>query len=161
MRPRVIAVSRATADDLVKVYAITPDKIDVVHEAAPRGGLPGSPQGSAASRARQRASGKSAPLFLGTLQPRKNLHRILDAFARIHAQVDWDLVLAARRAGTATAFCATPAVGLGRSAAFHPATCPTIWPRRSCTGRASSVSRHSTKASVCPYSKPKPREFLS
>ena len=33
-------------------------------------------------------------LFLGTIQPRKNLRRIMDAFAQIHQQVGWDLVLA-------------------------------------------------------------------
>ncbi|MCB9161733.1 MAG: glycosyltransferase family 4 protein [Caldilineaceae bacterium] len=93
---RVIAVSRATADDLVKIYAVAPDKIDVVHEAAPRGGLPGSPQGISRQQSASKGFREVRPyaLFLGTLQPRKNLHRILDAFARIHAQVDWDLVLA-------------------------------------------------------------------
>ena len=85
---RVIAVSRATADDLVKIYAIGPDKIDVVHEAVPLAEVVAD-----AADVTQMPQ-YSYALFLGTLQPRKNLHRILDAFARIHARVDWDLVLA-------------------------------------------------------------------
>jgi glycosyltransferase involved in cell wall biosynthesis len=93
---RVIAVSRATAGDLVEAYGVDSRKIDVIYEAAvpvgqPAGSLPGPlPNSLQAQLPRPYA------LYVGTIQPRKNLLRLAQAYARLvqTAAVEWDLVLA-------------------------------------------------------------------
>ncbi|MCC6168708.1 MAG: glycosyltransferase family 4 protein [Caldilineaceae bacterium] len=91
---RVIAISQATARDLVRDTGIDPAKLRVIYEApAP---LP-NPSADAIAAARARY-GLARPyaLYVGTLQPRKNLARLIDAYARLRAThaVSWDLVLA-------------------------------------------------------------------
>jgi glycosyltransferase involved in cell wall biosynthesis len=78
---RIVADSRATRDDLIGLYGIAAGKIDVVYPAAdPELRCVHDPEKVAAARAR---AGIDAPylLYLGTLQPRKNLIRLVDAFA--------------------------------------------------------------------------------
>ncbi len=93
---RVIAVSQATAADLVRLYAVPPEKIRVVHEAA----VPLAPpcaDGVAAAHRRFHLARPYA-LYVGTIQPRKNLERLIRAYARLAAAGDpgWELVLAGK-----------------------------------------------------------------
>lgn len=91
---RVIAVSQATARDLVHYTTIAPAKIRVIHEALPP--LP-TPDAAAIAAARARY-GLAQPyaIYVGTLQPRKNLARLIQAYEQLRAAraVSWDLVLA-------------------------------------------------------------------
>jgi glycosyltransferase involved in cell wall biosynthesis len=76
---RVIAVSQATRDDLVQHYHVPPERIRVVYhgvEARFR------PTADPAALARYHLPGRYL-LYLGTLQPRKNLERLLEAYARL------------------------------------------------------------------------------
>lgn len=86
---RLIAVSQATADDLTRFYATPPTKIDVVYEAVQTDEAQSSPA--------TLFPGLQRPylLYVGTLQPRKNLARLIQAFAHFREQskLDWDLVL--------------------------------------------------------------------
>jgi glycosyltransferase involved in cell wall biosynthesis len=90
---RVIAVSQATADDLTELYGVEPERISVVP-------LGVSPPGAAdeAAAARLLADlGVRGPFLLavGTLEPRKNLPRLLDAFGEVTDQLlDHFLVVA-------------------------------------------------------------------
>lgn len=73
---RVLADSQATAHDLTRFYGTPADKIRVVYpgvEALPVGDVE-------AVRARYRLPARYF-LFLGTLQPRKNIARIVQAYA--------------------------------------------------------------------------------
>ncbi len=82
---RVIAVSRATRDDLVRRYRVDPSKIAVVYHGCDAIFRPTcDTERLSAVRARH---GLDAPyfLFLGTLQPRKNYERLLAAFERFSA----------------------------------------------------------------------------
>jgi glycosyltransferase involved in cell wall biosynthesis len=84
----LIADSYATRDDLAGKYAVNPDKISVVHLACGKEFQPVS--NLAAIRARRMKYGilpldKPYLLYVGTLQPRKNLLRLLDAFAQIES----------------------------------------------------------------------------
>ena len=91
---RVIAISRATADDLQVAYAIDRRKIDVIYEAT----VPTTDMDAAASPLRMQLPASYA-LFIGTIQPRKNLVRLAQAYAQLvksHA-VPWDLVIAGGR----------------------------------------------------------------
>jgi glycosyltransferase involved in cell wall biosynthesis len=90
----LIAVSEATAGDLQSAYHVPRSRIHVVHEAA----TPieeCTPQQIGEVRARLGLERRYA-LFIGTIQPRKNLGRLLQAYAllRSHHAVDFDLVIA-------------------------------------------------------------------
>lgn len=84
---RLLADSEATRRDLVDRYGARPDKVRTVL-LAPTPGL-GPPDGAARAAAR-RALGLAADqpylLHVGTLQPRKNLPRLLAAFAPLAAE---------------------------------------------------------------------------
>lgn len=84
---RVIAPSQATADDLARFYGTPAAKVQVIYEAADP-----FPQ-TEFLKATQFAN---YALYVGTLQPRKNLARLMDAYARLVARerVGWDLVIA-------------------------------------------------------------------
>jgi glycosyltransferase involved in cell wall biosynthesis len=80
---RVIAVSHATKADLERVLGVAPDKVVVIHEAVgPEFAGPHHPEAVGATVARY---GLRPPylLFVGNLEPRKNLTRLLDAFAQL------------------------------------------------------------------------------
>lgn len=93
---RVIAVSRQTADDLMRYFEIPAQKIEIIHNGVEARFQPGTQEEAAQFRA-----AKGLPerffLFVGTLEPRKNLESLLTAFARFQAQpkyADIKLVMA-------------------------------------------------------------------
>jgi glycosyltransferase involved in cell wall biosynthesis len=95
---RIIAVSRFTRDDLVARYRIAGQKIAVIHEAA-------APQFRVLddARSRQLPRGVTEPFVLavGNLEPRKNLARLIEAFAEVARQpgVTAKLVLVGKAKG--------------------------------------------------------------
>ena len=95
---RVIAVSRHTASDLQRFYRVPAAKIRVIHEAP----IPRAPVQHAAEPSQDAvtppAYERPFALYVGTIQPRKNLLRLIDAYARLtqQHQIGWDLVLAGR-----------------------------------------------------------------
>jgi glycosyltransferase involved in cell wall biosynthesis len=94
---RVIAISQATARDLQTAYGTPAAKISVIHEAA-EGWARAT---DAAQQTAREKYGLARPyaLFTGSIQPRKNLERLLDAYARLHAAepLSWDLALVGGR----------------------------------------------------------------
>ncbi len=90
---RLIAVSQATANDLVRFYQTPPPKIQVIYEAA-GATLPLPPSENGASSQPIHLPRPYA-LYVGTLQPRKNLARLVQAYQQLHQQqpIGWDLVL--------------------------------------------------------------------
>jgi glycosyltransferase involved in cell wall biosynthesis len=78
----VLADSQATADDLTAFYGIAPDKIRVVYPGVDRL-PPGDPQ---AARRRYGLPDRYF-LFVGTLQPRKNIARLAQAYASYRRRV--------------------------------------------------------------------------
>lgn len=92
---RVFADSQATRDDLVRFYEVDRDKIEVVYPGIDPGLTP--VWEAKRLQAVRDKYGISAPylLYLGTLQPRKNLTRLVEAFAA--ADLDHYLVLAGKR----------------------------------------------------------------
>lgn len=86
----LIAVSAATKDDLIKRYKVSAKKVFVAGEGVDSGFFKPSPQWKVNSvKSKYRIKGKYI-LFVGTVQPRKNLQMLIEAFAR------------ATRAGSAT-----------------------------------------------------------
>ena len=83
---RVIAVSQATQDDLVQHYGIEPGKISVVYSGWDERMQPVEDEGTIERvKARYGIRGEYV-LYVGTLQPRKNLGRLLEAVALLREQ---------------------------------------------------------------------------
>ncbi len=80
----IIAVSEQSKRDVIAAYGIPPEKITVVYEAADPRFCPQPAEAVAAVRARYRLPERHL-LFVGTIEPRKNLGRLLAAFERLHA----------------------------------------------------------------------------
>lgn len=81
---RVIAISQSTARDLSATFGITPDKIDIAVPGVGEQFQPLPAPEVTAFRQRARLPDRFL-LFLGTLEPRKNLPVLLQAYARLTA----------------------------------------------------------------------------
>lgn len=94
---RVLADSKATRDDLVRIYGVDPAKIDIVYPGAdPDMRRVDDPARIADACAKY---GIRSPylIYLGTLQPRKNLIRLVEAFAASELYAEgYTLVLAGK-----------------------------------------------------------------
>jgi glycosyltransferase involved in cell wall biosynthesis len=81
---KVIAVSDATKDDLVQTLHVPAGKIAVVHHGV-RPDLRRPPEPVIAATLTRLAIPRPYILFLGTVQPRKNLQRLIRSFRRVVA----------------------------------------------------------------------------
>ncbi|MCX7937918.1 MAG: glycosyltransferase family 4 protein, partial [Thermoflexales bacterium] len=107
----VIADSHATRADVLRFYRVPLDKVRVAH--------PGVPPLAAVNEAtadavlsRYGLRPRSYVLHVGTLQPRKNLHRLVAAWARLSEAAALELVLAGAQGWGAVdrALCRAPRV---------------------------------------------------
>lgn len=80
----LIAVSDQTRDDLIMLYGLPAEKISVVHEAAAPHFRPQPAEKVEAVRRRYGLPDRYL-LSVGTIEPRKNLIRLLEAFERLYA----------------------------------------------------------------------------
>ncbi len=91
----IIAVSQFTKDEIIKYYGIAQDKIHVVHNASH---MQCHASGTEAIRAKYHLPQRYI-MLLGTMQPRKNIPCVIEAFARIAEDVpDVSLVLVGKKA---------------------------------------------------------------
>lgn len=94
---RIIAISRATAQDLQRRLGVDAGKVRVIHEAP--NPSPATAEGDAAGdvAAQRAAYGITRPyaLYVGTIQPRKNLGRVIQAYEQLctAGAATFDLVL--------------------------------------------------------------------
>jgi len=79
---RVIAVSESTKRDLVQTYRLSPGKVDVVHNGVDSSFRP-LPAAQVAAFRVEHGLPESFILFVGTLEPRKNVTRLIEAYARM------------------------------------------------------------------------------
>ncbi|MAG60041.1 glycosyl transferase family 1 [Candidatus Woesebacteria bacterium] len=86
---RLIAVSEDTQKDILKTYQIDAKKIQVIHEGVDEG------QFSKTTGQNIHYRFKTFILFVGTIQPRKNLIRLIKAFSML-PQKDLGLVIAGK-----------------------------------------------------------------
>jgi len=91
----LIAVSEATRSDAVRILNLSPEKIRVIHHGVADPFFQVKPEDAEAVRRRH---GLARPylLFVGTLEPRKNVARLLAAYRDLSqtTQEEFDLVLA-------------------------------------------------------------------
>ncbi|PIP57002.1 glycosyl transferase family 1 [candidate division WWE3 bacterium CG22_combo_CG10-13_8_21_14_all_39_12] len=82
----IIAVSQSTKNDIVKELRVDPDKVSVVYEGVDRNrfspDLRANVQSSGAIKERYGLK-KPYLLFVGTVQPRKNLERLIEACSQV------------------------------------------------------------------------------
>lgn len=89
---RVIVPSAATRDDLVKMHGVDPSRIDVIHHGTEAHAFrPAREEAVAEVRGKHGIEGPYV-LFVGGLEPRKNLENLVRAFGK--ASVDVSLVIA-------------------------------------------------------------------
>ncbi len=94
---RVIADSSATRDDLIRFYGTDPAKIDVIYPGLDPDVRRVDDEAQIAAALTQYGIHAPYLLYLGTLQPRKNLVRLVEAFAGSGLHQDgYTLVLAGK-----------------------------------------------------------------
>lgn len=76
---RIAAVSKYTKQDLINEYHTDPNKIDIVYNAADEGFKPIAEANKQQTR-QKFAQGNDYFIFVGSISPRKNLVRLLEAF---------------------------------------------------------------------------------
>ncbi len=102
----IIAVSEATRQDLIAAYGVPPEKITVVLEAADPQFTPQPPERIAAARERYGLPERYL-LFVSTIEPRKNLTRLLRAWEPLYlAKEAPPLVIVGKRGWLAEDFYA-------------------------------------------------------
>lgn len=84
---RIISVSQFTKDQLVKRLGVLKDRVEVIHEGfLPFKGSTGGRESDVLKK--NQLKPHNYLLFIGTIQPRKNLVRLIDAFSRLHTTAD-------------------------------------------------------------------------
>jgi glycosyltransferase involved in cell wall biosynthesis len=89
---RLLTISEASKQDLVRLYGADPARIDVAYPAVASSFKPAEPTDIARVR-RAHGLGERYVLHLGTIKPRKNLPRLIHAFARAKLPPDTQLAL--------------------------------------------------------------------
>ena len=79
---RIIAVSKNTKDDLIKYYNIPEEKVKIIPEALTRNFSASLMAGNFQSIKGRYALPEKYLLYVGTLEPRKNIKRLLQAFRK-------------------------------------------------------------------------------
>ncbi len=88
----IIAVSQATADDLVHFYPVPPEKVTVIPEGVEAGFGPPTDELRLWSLCHRYNLSRPFILSVGVRRPHKNLARLVEAFARLAPETAHDLV---------------------------------------------------------------------
>lgn len=84
---RIIAVSEATRRDVLDLTPATPDKLVVIPEGVGPEFIPSDPVAAAAEVGKRFGVNGPYFLFVGTLEPRKNLRQLIEAFTKFRERV--------------------------------------------------------------------------
>ena len=93
----ILTVSQSTRQDLMNLFKIPEEKITVAYHGAEEAFQPMNLQEAENSLWKSYGIKKPFILFLGTLEPRKNVLTLLKAFAGIGDQIPHDLVLVGQK----------------------------------------------------------------
>jgi glycosyltransferase involved in cell wall biosynthesis len=85
---RIIAVSHTTKRDLIQAFPETEDKTQVIYEGVTEGFKPEKNQSTLMGAFKTYGISLPYILFVGVLDPKKNLVRLLEAFASFKAETD-------------------------------------------------------------------------
>lgn len=93
---RIVAVSQNTKADIIKYYGVEPRRIKVIYHGVDPFFKPIDDPKALEKVRREYSKGREFLLFIGTLQPRKNLLRLIQAFAQAASNVPHSLVVVGR-----------------------------------------------------------------
>ena len=113
----VIAISHFTRDEVVRLLRVPADRVHVTHLGVDGDFRPLSPDQVAAFR-RRRGLPESYLLYLGNLEPRKNLTRLVEAYARLQPTATPLVLAGARGWGYAEIFAQVETLGLSGQILF-------------------------------------------
>ncbi len=82
---RIIAVSQATADEVLRLLGVPAERIDVIAHGVQHARFHPLPPEQVAAFRQRKSLPPNFALFLGTLEPRKNLTTLIEAFGRTEA----------------------------------------------------------------------------
>lgn len=91
---RMIVPSVSARDDLRDLYGVDPDRIDVIHHGVDAHAFRPAPEPVVADVRRRFDIGGPYVLFVGGIEPRKNLERLVRAFGRVRGLDEVALVIA-------------------------------------------------------------------
>lgn len=95
---KIVGVSKFTRDEILKFYKINPNKVDWIHNAISQNFLQTPSRDKLDSVRKKYNLPEKFLLYLGTLQPRKNIPTLVEAFSKIQPKFpDVKLVLAGNR----------------------------------------------------------------
>lgn len=95
---KIIAVSKFTASEIIRYYKINPEKIEWIHNAVSEDFFQEISQEEVEKIKERYHLPEKFILYLGTMQPRKNIPHLISAFARIKSSlIDIKLVLCGNR----------------------------------------------------------------
>jgi glycosyltransferase involved in cell wall biosynthesis len=121
----ITVISHSTKQDLVDLLGIDATKIDVTHPGYDREQMRPLPAATIAAFKQRKGLPQRFWLYLGTLEPRKNLVTLIEAYARLPHSERLPLVLAGDKGWlTASIFEAVERHGLGAAITF-PGFIPT------------------------------------
>ena len=89
---RIIAISQSTKRDVVRLLGVSPEKVEVIYCGIDEAFRPLAEDQVAAFRSK-RGLPERFVLFVGTIEPRKNVTRLIEAFANLHPRQLADLKL--------------------------------------------------------------------
>ncbi len=91
----LIAISESTRNDAVRVLGLPEDRIEVIYPGVAEGFFQITPDAVSTARAKYRLA-RPYLLFVGTIEPRKNIDTLLRAYARLKPSLrqEFELVLA-------------------------------------------------------------------
>jgi glycosyltransferase involved in cell wall biosynthesis len=115
---RILAVSEFTKQEIVRLLGVPPERIVVTYDACGEHFAPPNPAVLAAFR-RRAGLPERFILFVSTLEPRKNVPLLLDAYARIAASTDAPLIIGGGKGWLyEPIFAKAEALGLGDRVRF-------------------------------------------
>ncbi len=86
---KVIGVSKFTRAEIIKFYKVGPEKVDYIYDAISDDFLKGEVSLEEKERVKKKYKlPEKFILYLGTLQPRKNIPHLIEAFARIKDRLE-------------------------------------------------------------------------
>ena len=91
---RVIVPSRSAKDDLEQLFGVEPERVDVIHHGVDAHAFRPAPGPVVADVRRRFEIAGPFALFVGGIEPRKNLEQLVHAFARLKEDDAASLVIA-------------------------------------------------------------------
>ncbi|MCI0364300.1 MAG: glycosyltransferase family 4 protein, partial [Phycisphaerales bacterium] len=91
----VIAVSESAREDVINILKLPPERVHVIYEAPAREFRPIPPSPALDAVGKRYHLPPRFLLYVGTIEPRKNIARLLEAFAMLRraGEIDHDLIL--------------------------------------------------------------------